>query len=316
MTRIEQASQKITDITSVIDDIAFQTNLLALNAAVEAARAGEAGKGFAVVASEVRTLAQRSSEAAKDIYLAHRISTSTGSRAQGVKLVRSAGEVLGKIVDASKQVAGTVTRDLDGHRRAGERHRRDEPGGRPHGRHDPAERGAGRRKRGLRADDVATDPTPERTGRHVPHVGVPRHRPAGHGKARTGSARSGDPAGSCPEEARSGSPACSPPGAVQRTRAAAPARPGSLCGCARKACGQRFRTRPRQGCSQRRSHERNRRLGRVLSSSRQRPSITIRVLDGPSTARRRTIQSRSTCRQIWPRKSRLPTSMPLWRRIA
>ena len=107
MTRIEQASQKITDITNVIDDIAFQTNLLALNAAVEAARAGEAGKGFAVVASEVRTLAQRSSEAAKDI--TGLINTSTAEVAEGVKLVRSAGDALGRIVDASQKVAGTVS---------------------------------------------------------------------------------------------------------------------------------------------------------------------------------------------------------------
>ncbi|WP_158266778.1 methyl-accepting chemotaxis protein [Alsobacter soli] len=106
MTRIEQASQKISDITSVIDDIAFQTNLLALNAAVEAARAGEAGKGFAVVASEVRTLAQRSSEAAKDI--TGLIGSSTQEISEGVKLVRSAGDVLGQIVDASQRVAGTV----------------------------------------------------------------------------------------------------------------------------------------------------------------------------------------------------------------
>ena len=63
MARIEEASKKISDITRVIDDIAFQTNLLALNAAVEAARAGEQGRGFAVVASEVRTLAQRSAGA-------------------------------------------------------------------------------------------------------------------------------------------------------------------------------------------------------------------------------------------------------------
>ncbi len=107
MTRIEQASQKITDITNVIDDIAFQTNLLALNAAVEAARAGEAGKGFAVVASEVRTLAQRSSEAAKDI--TGLINTSTAEVAEGVKLVRSAGDALGRIVDASRKVAATVS---------------------------------------------------------------------------------------------------------------------------------------------------------------------------------------------------------------
>ncbi|GGH09111.1 hypothetical protein GCM10007036_04990 [Alsobacter metallidurans] len=106
MARIESASQKISDITSVIDDIAFQTNLLALNAAVEAARAGEAGKGFAVVASEVRTLAQRSSEAAKDI--TGLISSSGQEVSQGVKLVRSAGEALGKIVTASQKVATTV----------------------------------------------------------------------------------------------------------------------------------------------------------------------------------------------------------------
>ncbi|CAN7650909.1 methyl-accepting chemotaxis protein [Bosea sp. LjRoot90] len=106
MERIEAASRKITDITSVIDGIAFQTNLLALNAAVEAARAGDAGKGFAVVASEVRTLAQRSAEASKDITTL--IQSSTIEIEEGVKLVRSAGTVLDKIVSASRQVAATV----------------------------------------------------------------------------------------------------------------------------------------------------------------------------------------------------------------
>ncbi|PSC06751.1 hypothetical protein SLNSH_02850 [Alsobacter soli] len=106
MARIEQASQKISDINAVIDEIAFQTNLLALNAAVEAARAGEAGKGFAVVASEVRTLAQRSSEAAKDI--TGLIGASGAEVAQGVKLVRSAGDALEKIVDAARKVSATV----------------------------------------------------------------------------------------------------------------------------------------------------------------------------------------------------------------
>jgi methyl-accepting chemotaxis protein len=106
MTRIEQASAKITEITSVIEEIAFQTNLLALNAAVEAARAGDAGKGFAVVAAEVRTLAQRSSEAAKDI--GSLIARSTEEVSQGVMLVREAGQTLGRIVEASNKVADTV----------------------------------------------------------------------------------------------------------------------------------------------------------------------------------------------------------------
>ena len=106
MSRIESASTKISDIIRVIDDIAFQTNLLALNAAVEAARAGDAGKGFAVVASEVRTLAQRSSEAAKDISAL--ISSSNAEVGEGVKLVRQAGDSLSQILSASQKVAATI----------------------------------------------------------------------------------------------------------------------------------------------------------------------------------------------------------------
>jgi len=106
MARIEDASKKISEITSVIDGIAFQTNLLALNAAVEAARAGDAGRGFAVVASEVRALAQRSADAAKDI--TGLISSSDAEVAGGVKLVRQAGETLDQIVAASAKVSSTV----------------------------------------------------------------------------------------------------------------------------------------------------------------------------------------------------------------
>ncbi|OYW97990.1 MAG: hypothetical protein B7Z14_16140 [Bosea sp. 32-68-6] len=93
-------------MTSVIDEIAFQTNLLALNAAVEAARAGDAGKGFAVVASEVRTLAQRSSTAAKDIGAL--LATSSAEVGGGVKLVRSAGAALDEILAASKELSAAV----------------------------------------------------------------------------------------------------------------------------------------------------------------------------------------------------------------
>ena len=92
MGEIEESSGKISKITSVIDEIAFQTNLLALNAGVEAARAGEAGRGFAVVASEVRALAQRSSDAAREI--AGLISSSTNQVKRGVGLVGQAGDAL------------------------------------------------------------------------------------------------------------------------------------------------------------------------------------------------------------------------------
>ncbi|MCA0418201.1 MAG: methyl-accepting chemotaxis protein [Proteobacteria bacterium] len=106
MALIEAASVKISDITSVIEGIAFQTNLLALNAAVEAARAGDAGKGFAVVASEVRTLAQRSSEASKDI--SQLIAASSAQISEGVGLVRSTGETLAEIVTSARSVATAV----------------------------------------------------------------------------------------------------------------------------------------------------------------------------------------------------------------
>ena len=106
MARIEDSSRKISDIISVIDEIARQTNLLALNAAVEAARAGEAGRGFAVVASEVRSLAQRSSQAAKDIK--DLIVGSSGQVQEGVELVNRAGQSLGEIVESIKSVAEIV----------------------------------------------------------------------------------------------------------------------------------------------------------------------------------------------------------------
>ncbi len=105
--RIESSSLKISEIVGVIDEIAFQTNLLALNAAVEAARAGDAGRGFAVVASEVRSLAQRSAGAAKDIK--GLIASSNGQVAEGVGFVRETGTALERIVTAAGKVATTVS---------------------------------------------------------------------------------------------------------------------------------------------------------------------------------------------------------------
>jgi methyl-accepting chemotaxis protein len=106
MARIEESSRRISDIISVIDEIARQTNLLALNAAVEAARAGEAGRGFAVVASEVRSLAQRSAQAAKDIK--DLITNSSGQVQEGVDLVNRAGVSLNEIMESIKEVAAIV----------------------------------------------------------------------------------------------------------------------------------------------------------------------------------------------------------------
>ena len=102
MNEINTASKKIADIIGTIDGIAFQTNILALNAAVEAARAGEQGRGFAVVASEVRSLAQRSAEAAKEIK--GLIGASVERVEQGTVLVARAGTTMEEIVTSIKRV--------------------------------------------------------------------------------------------------------------------------------------------------------------------------------------------------------------------
>jgi methyl-accepting chemotaxis protein len=106
MGAIDVASKRISDIISVIDEIAFQTNLLALNAAVEAARAGDQGRGFAVVASEVRSLAQRSASAAKEIK--NLIHDSVGKVEEGSRLVSESGHHLHEIVASVKKVSDVV----------------------------------------------------------------------------------------------------------------------------------------------------------------------------------------------------------------
>jgi len=106
MDEIHASSKKIGDIIGTIDGIAFQTNILALNAAVEAARAGEQGRGFAVVAGEVRSLAQRSAEAAKEIKAL--IGTSVDKVDSGSRLVAAAGETMGEIVASVQRVSSII----------------------------------------------------------------------------------------------------------------------------------------------------------------------------------------------------------------
>lgn len=106
MEEISKSSQRMQEIVALIEGIAFQTNLLALNAGVEAARAGDAGRGFAVVASEVRSLAQRSSDAAKEITAI--IQTSGRDVGNGVRMIGDTQGALGQIVERTSRLSGMI----------------------------------------------------------------------------------------------------------------------------------------------------------------------------------------------------------------